>query len=346
MKGEMVVRLQQMPMLTGRLTDRKGAAVAGARVVAERMVPQGDISLPEPVAETRSDARGRFALPVPAEVQYRVTVEARGFVRTDRYPIPVGSRGAPKPVQIALERADGFASGVVVGPEGQPLQGVEVSAWRQGSTRFFVINETTMTDAHGRFRLANLPPGALDMNAHRPGYNGDFHHQVRVGATNLRFMLSPIEEAAPRPPTPAVGTRAPDIRVARWVNGAGPGSLAELRGKTVILQFSAAYNRAAEPSNLVLKSLHAALKEKGKSDTLLLALYDPSMPAEEVDAYAKAEGLPFPVGLVEAARERGPGSAGFEAYGVRQLPSVLVIDRVGIVRAVNPTREELLKLAE
>src|SRR5262249_22714783 len=83
-KGERVGRLQQLPMPTGRLTDRKGAAVTGARVVAERMVPRGDIPLPEPVAETRSDAHGRFAIPVPADVQYRVTVEAKGFVRTDR----------------------------------------------------------------------------------------------------------------------------------------------------------------------------------------------------------------------------------------------------------------------
>jgi hypothetical protein len=66
--------------------------------------------------------------------------------------------------------------------------------------------------------------------------------------------------------------------------------------------------------------------------------------ADEVAAYAAAEGLRFPIGLVEATRNLGADSASFRAYGVRQLPTLFVIDREGIVRAVNPKPEDLTRL--
>src|SRR3989442_15464114 len=104
--------------------------------------------------------------------------------------------------------------------------------------------------------------------------------------------------AAPTTPL-AAGARAPEIPVARWVNGPGVSSLAALRGKTVVLQLSSAYNRAAKTSNTALAALDAKLKAAGRHDVAILALYDSSTSAPEVEAYAQSEGLPFPIGLVE-----------------------------------------------
>src|SRR5207237_10902649 len=133
--------------------------------------------------------------------------------------------------------------------------------------------------------------------------------------------------------------------VARWVNGAGVPSLNALRGKTVLLQFSSAYNPAAKASNEALKSLDTALKAAGRSDVVILALYDSSASAAEVEEYARSEGLPFPIGLVVPSPNAGPDSAPFQAYGVQSLPAVFLIDPDGIVRAVDPTREELMGVA-
>jgi RNA polymerase sigma factor (sigma-70 family) len=148
------------------------------------------------------------------------------------------------------------------------------------------------------------------------------------------------EESAPRPTPPKVGTHAPDVQVARWLNGASIKSLRDLRGKVVVLQFSSAFNNAAKASNEMLKALH------GKAGVVVLAIYDASASADEVAAYAKAEKLPFPIGIVEETKNLGADSAAFKAYGVRQLPTVFVIDQEGILQAVNPTKEELTRLTE
>ena len=152
-------------------------------------------------------------------------------------------------------------------------------------------------------------------------------------------MLAPLE--APVPPPPAAGTPAPEIEVTRWINGAGARSLSELRGRRVVLQFSAAYNRAARESNHVLSALQTTLRAAGRDDVVIFALYDGSIPAGEAEAYARSEGLSFPIGLVAGGVE----SPAFRAYGVRRLPTLFAIDAQGIVRAVDPGPEALLKLA-
>jgi hypothetical protein len=75
---------------------------------------------------------------------------------------------------------------------------------------------------------------------------------------------------------PAVGARAPEIQVTRWVNDAGVKHLSDLRNKMVVLQFSSAHNRAAQASNAALKKLHDALQARGRDDVVILALYDAS----------------------------------------------------------------------
>jgi len=153
-------------------------------------------------------------------------------------------------------------------------------------------------------------------------------------------MLAPLE--APVPPPPAAGTPAPEIEVTRWINGAGVRSLSELRGRHVALQFSAAYNRAAMESNHVLSALQTSLRAAGRDDVVILALYDGTIPAGEAEAYARSEGLSFPIGLVAGGVE----CPTFRAYGVRRLPTLFGIDRDGTIRAADPAPEELTRLLE
>src|SRR5207249_3794859 len=105
--------------------------------------------------------------------------------------------------------------------------------------------------------------------------------------------------------------------------------------------FSAPYNRAAHASNVALQALQAT----GRADVVILALYENAAP-EEVAAYARTEGLGFPIGLVAPGRRVGEASTTFQTYGVRQLPTLFLIDRDGIIRAVNPDGETLLKLTQ
>jgi protocatechuate 3,4-dioxygenase beta subunit len=337
LKGPLVMRLQRLPALTGVVTDPRGNPIEGAWISAERMVPAGggmSGHRPEAVTATTTDERGRFRLGLFPGTRYRVSVTADGFGSTDRFPVIAGAAGRPlPPLRFRLSRTDGFIAGTVEDVDGQRLPGAEVTAMRLGETNAYVIGEHATTDAQGRFRLANLPPGEMQLYAGRLRYQNDFQRRVKVGATNVRFVLAPIEEGAPPPPLSA-GERAPEIPVERWINGAGPSSLTALRGKIVVLQFSAPYNAAAKASNAALKALAAALAKTGRQDVVLLALYDDAAPAEEAAAYARSEALPFPIGLVG-------DSTAFKAYHVRRLPTLFVIDAEGIVRAVDPDEETL-----
>jgi uncharacterized GH25 family protein len=347
--GERVVRLQRLPALKGVVEDPSGRPLPDAWVNADRMVPMGggmSGRMPEPVKATTTDGRGRFVLPLFPGTQYRISAEAPGYGAADRFPVqPVlGKSGAP--LRFTLWRADGAIAGVVLDPDGKPLPGARVAASRGGATGVHVVYEETTTDPQGRFRVRHLPPGDVSLVASREGYFADRREKARVGAANVELLLAPSDEAPPGPPAPRVGASAPELRIGRWVNGEGVPSMSTLRGKSVVLQFSTAYNRAAHASNEALKALHARLREAGRSDVVILAVYDASATAEEVASYAREEGLPFPIGLVEGSRNLGADSAAFQAYGVRQLPTVFVIDREGAVRAINPTAEELTRVVD
>jgi protocatechuate 3,4-dioxygenase beta subunit/peroxiredoxin len=349
-RGELVVRLRRLPVLTGTVKDTGGLPVAGAWVKADRMMPMGGepgLRWPQVVAKATTDTRGRFSLGLFPGSQYRVSAGTSGYGTIDRFPVRLprgpGKPAPPAPLRFRLARADGFISGVVVDPDGKPIGGAHVMAFRSGATHASVGFWETTADPDGRFRLRRLPPGDYSLGADLPGYQGDFRQSVAVGVARLRLLMSPLEEPG-SPELIGVGTRAPEISVARWVNGDGPSSLSALRGKRVVLQFSGAYNRAARASNEALRTLHARLQEAGRTDVAILAIYDASASAAEVAAYAREEGLPFPIGLVEPGRSLGLDSAAFRAYGVRRLPAVFVIDRDGIVRAVDPMPGEVARL--
>jgi protocatechuate 3,4-dioxygenase beta subunit len=344
--GERVVRLQRLPRLTGRVTDDGGAPIPMARVRVDQMTPlEGGMQL-SLLTGTAADDQGRFSVAAFPGITCRVSAEANGFAAASRFPVELEPGKPPAPLALALARALGSISGVVIDPDGKPMPGVQVAAWRPDRVRAPEPPVRGTTDGQGRFRIDHLPAGEVSVSASRPGYFGENRARVKVGTANLHFMLAPMEPAAVRVPSPIrLGAPAPEIPVSRWINGPGVPSLAALRGKTVVLQFSSAYNGAARASNAALQVLQARLNEAGRRDVVILGLYDSSASAPEAEAYARTEGLPFPIGIVPPVGNAGPDSGAFPAYGVLRLPTVVVLDKEGIVRALDPDQEMLLRLS-
>ena len=83
-------------VVIGRATDASGAPLAGARVVATRTATAS-------VRETTTDSAGRYVLASLAPGEYRVSIEAPGFVSKtlDRVVVEVGRR---VPADAVLER--------------------------------------------------------------------------------------------------------------------------------------------------------------------------------------------------------------------------------------------------
>jgi len=137
-----------------------------------------------------------------------------------------------------------------------------------------------------------------------------------------------------------IGQTAPDITVKTWIKG-GPVALENLRGRVVLLEFWATWCKPCQEMFPKLKSLHEQESLRGLEITAITRHYmayggtDESM-AEElqlISAMVTDHGVSFPVGV--AADERLQA-----IYGANGLPTVVLIDRQGVVRYAGPGGED------
>ncbi len=127
-----------------------------------------------------------------------------------------------------------------------------------------------------------------------------------------------------------VGKPAPEVSLP-WVSGgvaaAGeqPGarmSVAEFKGRPILLDFWASWCGPCAMEAPVIDRISRRFEKKG----LVVVGVNVSDSPEVIRAYATQKGLSYPMAL-------DAGSAASTAYGVRQLPSLVVIDRQGNVMA-------------
>ena len=167
--GRLVVRVdlpedvkETLPSVIGSIVDRGGRAIAGARVEAAytrgttTQMGEGD------AFAATTDARGRFRLDkLPASVRdrtpesIRLIVAKDGFGGVDSDPIPVEGVVGPIAVPPIVLGPGCSVTGVVLGPDGRPLEGAKVEPGHAFSARARV----TWTDADGRFTVVGLPEG-------------------------------------------------------------------------------------------------------------------------------------------------------------------------------------------
>lgn len=121
-----------------------------------------------------------------------------------------------------------------------------------------------------------------------------------------------------------VGRPAPDFALPVAANGL-PGSkmsLSELRGRPVLLDFWASW---CGPCAVVAPVVDRVARRYEKKGLVVMGVNGDDTP-EAVRAYATKKKLGYPM-VVDASRKA------FDAYGVASLPSLVVIDREGNVRA-------------
>jgi peroxiredoxin len=127
---------------------------------------------------------------------------------------------------------------------------------------------------------------------------------------------------------------APPLSVSEWFNTDKPISLAELRGRVVVLHVFQMLCPAC-----VSHGLPQAMKVHNtfsRSDVVVLGLHSvfehhTAMAPHALKAFLSEYRISFPVG-VDLSSAFGPIPATMEAYGLRGTPSLVVIDRQGVVR--------------
>jgi thiol-disulfide isomerase/thioredoxin len=137
-----------------------------------------------------------------------------------------------------------------------------------------------------------------------------------------------------------IGQTAPDISVKTWITG-GPVTLEDLRGQVVLLEFWATWCKPCQEMFPKLKQLHEQESLRGLEIAAITRHYmayggpDESK-AEELQlmrAMVADHGVGFAVGVAEDERLQA-------IYGANGLPTVVLIDRQGVVRYAGPGGED------
>lgn len=195
------VELSPAERATGEVVAARGRdPVAGAEVTLYT-----DLG----VRRARTDANGAFAIQDLAPGSARLRVRAAGFAPLARaVTIPEGGGRRPFAIPRVELAAEGLVEGEVVDGHGDPVPGARVA--KDHVPTWLVVGASqegaALTDAKGRFKLAQLPEGMVTLEAYAPDVGRARAEGVKVVAgrttVNVRITLARDtgDEAASKAP--------------------------------------------------------------------------------------------------------------------------------------------------
>lgn len=156
-----------------------------------------------------------------------------------------------------------------------------------------------------------------------PAAHGDPRDLDQVPADRpLRSLVFPdLEEPADVQRERLLDQPAPNIRLTPV--GGRTLDLKKLRGQVVVLEFMATW---CGPCHATFPALAAFVRKHARRGVRVLAVS--AEPRAELAAFARKHRLPFTVA-------RDAGGAAMEAYLIDATPTLVVIDRAGVVRSVT-----------
>ena len=200
---------------------------------------------------------------------------------------------------------------------GMALADLYLTLDRIEDARTLAVNEAAFTERINQIMQATGTP--LQKRTAMGGYL-----QVRDRATQLTL----------------IGEAAPEISVKQWITG-GPASLSDSRGRVALLEFWATWCKPCHEMFPKLNALHEQQSDRGLNIIALtrhyLAYRGPAEAmADELELMRKMvtdHSIKFHVGVAEDERLQ-------TIYGANGLPTVILIDREGIVRYAGAGGDE------
>lgn len=137
-----------------------------------------------------------------------------------------------------------------------------------------------------------------------------------------------------------IGQIAPELSIKSWING-GPVTLEALRGQVVLLEFWATWCKPCQEMFPKLKKLHEQESLRGLEIIAITRHYMAYGGTEEslaeelqlIRSMITDHRVSFAVSVAEDERLQG-------TYGANGLPTVVLIDRMGVVRYAGPGGED------
>jgi Carboxypeptidase regulatory-like domain len=250
MRKSVEVELKPAGAVVGRVIDHLGQPVEGAYAfaippdvpgTAERGRVAGDVT----------DARGAFRITGLPVRLLDIGVSAEGHLPAIEGPLNVQG-SVELPFGDVVLKPGGSISGVVVTPEGQPVAGARVSAFRNPAYRNFEVfgrvglaasGGLGVTDAEGKFEITTLAAAPHTVQAEARGHRvaDATISDVRPGRTDLEFTLEP--EARMELAVNDATTHRPVtnffVSITALSNASSPRTLDEVSSRDGIFHFTA-----------------------------------------------------------------------------------------------------------
>lgn len=195
--------------LTGRAVDPSGAPVPGVFIDAESLIAAGQMSnvALEAAAQGETQDDGSFVLPnVP-----RGKIAVRGYDGANAVStaeVDVSDCDSAPPVKLVMSPG-GSLTGVARGADGEPLAGARLTLMHRP---IGFVNTTS--DAEGRYRFEQVPPGPLRMMAEHADRVKVVDLEVQEGKeTELDVTLPPGGTSAIRGQVTAGGRPLQGVRI-------------------------------------------------------------------------------------------------------------------------------------
>lgn len=196
--------LRRGSSVTGTVTDERGRPVADAYVTAHRA---GEPSVPpRPDRRVRTDAEGRFRLAALEDGTHRIRARSATHLLREPVEVAVADDEQVGGVSVVLDPGHTL-SGVVVDPEGLPIDGVQLSVGF-GFPFGEPFERAARTAGDGTFRIQGLDPGAREhrltflgpvgeIRDHAIVARGAYETELRIVATRYETPARPVQRLAP-----------------------------------------------------------------------------------------------------------------------------------------------------
>ena len=278
-----------------------------------------------------TDAEGRFTIPGVHPGPTTLTAHRSGFAPELRTTQVLAGETATVRFKLAPPLT---LSGSVTGKDGMPVANayVETTRWRERAT----LGLRATTDADGRFVISDAPSDEVELTVFADGYAAVTRTAVAGAGDPTVITLTEEEASEPEKPGPTTGDPAPDLTVttldgSRFV-------LADLKGKTVLLNFWATWCPPCVDEIDDLVKIHERL---GDRDDFVMMGISRDFEKSDLQAFLRRKQK---VTWPQAVGAEGGVPQACEAFGVSYVPRIFIIGPDGRIALHHLRRgEDLLE---
>ena len=341
---EITLQLQPHALInvSGVVEDQKGKPISGAKV----MIVEWWLDTGRSGAVIATDSQGRYQFSgLYPDAGYSVHAGAPGFGEQGSYTLHgKPGQGLPFPT-LKLIPAKIGVGGRVVDENGESVAKQLVAMDGRNSR-----HQEKITDSKGRFKFTGAVKELLRLTLRNDdGYFAT--KEVTAGEMDvilIRKTPKSKTDVAKNDLAVEMDKRlkgllmkpGPALVASAWLNTQDNKPL-ETKGKIVLLDFWAIN---CGPCVANLPAVEKASKLYAENGVVVVGVHSSGMEVKALSVFLKEHGVTFPIAVDTQSAEQPSFGQIMNSYGVQGIPTVVVLDRKGVVRIANEGLEGAMNL--